>query len=324
MNLFVNNFFINFVSLFFVSVLVVFLCSSSNIIIFLLILEWNGLLVVLLLFVGLSFSVSESVFIYYILNTLVFILFLWGVVLSLEELIILSFFLKLGFFPFIWWFPFLSDSLNFYLIFIFSVIQKLFPLLLVYWNSCIVLEGVLLAVIINVVISLINLVYNQNNIKVFLAWSSNINYSWILYIFFKSWAYGVSYYIFYVISFTFFIYFISSYNEFWDQICVTNWLGLLVCLLTFCSFSGFPPFIGFYYKLIFFSTVDGKVLSMGLSNLVYSGVCSVFFVWNAFIYINMVFKLNVNKWFFGLVDYSYYGICFIVWYILFSFYVLYI
>nr|UKA77690.1 NADH dehydrogenase subunit 2 [Platydemus manokwari] len=272
-----------------------------------------------------GYVVSESVFVYYILNTLSFILFLWGILFLSEDLVILSFFLKLGFFPFAWWFPYISDSLNYFSFFVLSVVQKLVPLCLFFWNNSLCSSIFYFAVFVNVLISLINLVYNQNNVKVFLAWSSSINFSWILVIFFQRWTYGISYYFYYILVFSFFIYALSSENCFWDQICVSNSSVLLVCIVSLCAFSGFPPFLGFFYKLIFFSSWSLNFFLVNVvSSLVWVFLFSLLFAFNSFVYINMLFKLNVNKWYLSASVNSSYLVYFFFLFILFSFSSIYI
>nr|YP_011013897.1 NADH dehydrogenase subunit 2 [Arthurdendyus triangulatus]WPY71420.1 NADH dehydrogenase subunit 2 [Arthurdendyus triangulatus] len=319
---FINVFLLNFLSVFSVLGMLFFICSTVNIISFFLLLELNGFLVVLILFLNSFYETTESVFLYFILNTLVFIMFLWGVSFESEDLILLSLFLKLGFFPFIWWFPYLSDNISYFSFFILSVVQKSFPLFLIYWNNFLDVGFSLVLVLLTVFISLINLVYNQNNIKVFLAWSSNINFSWILLILFRLWSFGFSYYFFYSIVFCVLIYVIRFESLFWDQLCISNLNVLLICLVTFCSFAGFPPFIGFYYKYVFFSMWEDIQGEFPL--LLYGSIFSLFFTWNSFVYINMLFKLNINKWVFHYSFYSQHLVYLFIIYLfisLFSFYV---
>lgn len=316
---FYNNLIIKFFSISFIIISIFFLFSVSNLVSFLLFLELNGFLLVLLLFIKSRYETSEFIFLYFILNTLVFILFLWGVSFCKELLVILSLFLKIGFFPFLWWFPYLVDNCSFFSFFLIGILQKGIPLFVIFWNNLLDYQLFVILSILTVSISLVNLVYNQNKIKVFLAWSSSINFSWILLVFIQWWSFGFSYYFFYCIVICFFLYAIRREGVFWDQVCFSNSRILVVSLVTFCSFSGFPPFIGFYYKYIFFRFWNFDYDFLGIS-LVYGLLLALIFALNSFIYINMMFKLKIKKWTFQYNIFSRFFIYLFIIYIFFSFY----
>jgi len=115
---------------------------------------------------------------------------------------------------------------------------------------------VLLMVLITVVISLLNLYYNQKNIKVFLAWSSKINFRLILMIMYVNWLSGLLYLVLYLLVVIIFLYRLEYQSQYWDQYRIRSLGEMLGLVLGLCTFSGLPPFLGFFYKYIFLSRIN--------------------------------------------------------------------
>lgn len=273
------------------------LCSCSKIMLFILLLEWKGLLVIFLIYSDNEVSIGDSIFIYFIVKSIVFLLIMWGFLFCCEKLIVLGMLLKLGFFPFLWWFPYIRDSLRYFSFFVLSLVQKLFPLLFIYWHCYVNFKGVMFFVILNVVLSILNLMFNQNNIKLFIAWSSNINYSWMVIMFLQWWEYGLTYYLLYSIRVIMLLLSLGNKNLYWDQLASSNVKRKITILLILASFSGFPPFIGFFYKIMFFGAFNFNPdrHSNELSMYFIWFILTLLFIWKSFIYINVLFKLNLKK-----------------------------
>lgn len=288
---------LNVLCLIYIVFFIFLLCSCRKIILFVLLLEWKGLLVIFLLYSDNEVSIKDSIFVYFIVNSIVFLLIMWGFLFCCENIIILGMLLKLGFFPFLWWFPYIRESLSYFSFFVLSLIQKLFPLLFIYWHCYVHFKMVLFFVILNVVLSIINLMVNQNKIKLFIAWSSNINYRWMVIMFLQWWEYGLTYYFLYSLRVMILLLNLGSKNFYWDQLVSLKPKNSLRILLIFASFSGFPPFVGFFYKIMFFRAFNFNPdrHSNELSNYFIWLVLTFLFIWKSFIYINVLFKLNLNK-----------------------------
>lgn len=108
-------------------------------------------------------------------------------------MLVVAFFVKLRFFPFVWWFPYIRDQIKFFCFFLVGVLNKIFPLILIGIKGFFSEEILLLMVLVSLIISLINLCYKQKNIKAFLAWSSKINFSLIIMIMVVNWLRGLVY-----------------------------------------------------------------------------------------------------------------------------------
>jgi len=238
--------------------------------------------------------VSRMLVYLYVVKVVSFILVMWSVVLIKEELLILALFFKLRFFPFVWWFPYISDQLKVFCFFLIGILKKIFPLILIAVKNNISRTFILITVLITMVISLVNLFMKQNKIKVFLAWSSKMNFRLILLVMQINWLSGLIYLCFYVFMVTVFLFSLEIQKEFWDQFCLSDVKKLSGLLLGLSVFSGLPPFLGFFCKYIVFVGIN-KIFEKTMTLVVFF---FFFFLMTmqSFIYINMLFKLKLKKW----------------------------
>nr|AKC99405.1 NADH dehydrogenase subunit 2 [Obama sp. MAP-2014] len=209
-----------------------------------------------------------------------------------EVIFLLSMLVKLSLFPFIWWYPYISEQVNCFIFFLLTIVQKFFPLVLIQINNGILYDFIFInLIIISIVISIINLFYNMNNIKIFLAWSSTINACWILLIFIHSFLIGFNYWFCY--SIIFFLLIISLGNNliYWDQFTVIGGFRLFFSFICLCSFSGFPPFLGFFYKYLIFGSFEELEFTLNSSILI-SFMIFFFIFLNSIAYIILLFKIN--------------------------------
>nr|UHA56308.1 NADH dehydrogenase subunit 2 [Diversibipalium sp. MNHN JL281] len=229
----------------------------------------------------------------FISSVVSFLLVVWAVVLFSETLLLLGFFFKLGFFPFIWWFPYISGLMSYFCYFMFGVVVKIFPLFLVTYNQLFTVSSLFIVVSLTVFLSLLNLVTNQNNIKVFLAWSSNVNLGWVVLMMASNWSLGVGYMLLYLTTVSVLLFFLGENNCYWDQFVSSGIVSVLIYMLVMVSFMGLPPFLGFLCKFMLFnSLVDFNYEQLGTIIFL---VIIVLVTFNVFVYINMLFKLNVLK-----------------------------
>lgn len=176
-------------------------CMSS----FLLYFEFIAISLVFYVCVLMGLQMSKALLYIYSVNVLAFLIVLWGVVIKKEVLLVISFFLKLRFFPFVWWFPYISDQVNLVCFFLVGLLKKVFPLVLIYVKNSVSGFVFVVFVYITAFISLVNLCLNQNNIKLFLAWSSKIKFSIVIMIMHVNWVSGLVYLVLYVVMVMFFL-----------------------------------------------------------------------------------------------------------------------
>nr|YP_010736720.1 NADH dehydrogenase subunit 2 [Bipalium admarginatum]WEM34735.1 NADH dehydrogenase subunit 2 [Bipalium admarginatum] len=250
-----------------------------------------------------SSNFGSYVAILFVSSVIPFIMIMWGLLASSEVYLVIAFFFKLSFFPFLWWFPYLSSFLTFFLFFVFGVINKIFPVILLFINQIISFNVIFLISLLTIVLSLINLMYFQNDIKIFLAWSSNANFGWMILVMSQVWIGGLVYFFLYLSLLFYILVCFSDSNTFFDQLNNSGYLEKLFFFFLLISFLGLPPFFGFFYKYVFINSV------VGFDFLNNSTVILVFIIVlvtiNSFIYINLLFKINMlsfffflNKWFF--------------------------
>nr|UHA56320.1 NADH dehydrogenase subunit 2 [Humbertium sp. MNHN JL090] len=229
----------------------------------------------------------------FISSVIPFLFIVWGVILLNELIVIFAFLFKLSFFPFVWWFPFLSSFLNFFLFFILGIVNKIFPLLMIFLNHLVSFNVLFFMSILTIFISLINLIMFQNDLKVFFAWSSNINFGWIIILMSQVWLGGLVYLVIYVSLISLLFLYIEENGLFFDQFLNNSINTVLIILVVLVSFLGLPPFLGFLYKFILINSLVNFDY-MQLSALIMITLIMLL-TFNSFVYINILFKLNVLK-----------------------------
>lgn len=167
---------------------------------------------------------------------------------SLPSLLLMATAIKSGTPPFHFWFPQLIEEVNWLQIILLLVVQKIIPLIFIFYSIRI------LSILVIIRRGLIGAIggFNQNSIKKILAYSSIVHMGWLIISMNSGIEITLLYFIFYSIIIVSFIFSLkdssirinrftpSKFNpQFWN---LTNSL----CLF---SLSGLPPFLGFFIKI---------------------------------------------------------------------------
>nr|YP_009759741.1 NADH dehydrogenase subunit 2 [Phauda flammans]QIQ56353.1 NADH dehydrogenase subunit 2 [Phauda flammans] len=228
---------------------------------------WIGLEINLLSFIPLisnpnNMMMSEASLKYFLTQTIASINFLFMILMKMfllnffkfENLIMIminsSLLMKIGSFPFHFWFPNIIEGLSWFNTFLLLTWQKISPMILLsyYFNK----NFIILIMMFNSIIGAIGGI-NQSSIRKLMVFSSINNLSWmlaailisenlwLLYMFIYSFIISLMCYLFYMTN-TFYI----------NQMFLMNFNSLIKILLTinFLSLGGLPPFIGFFSKWI--------------------------------------------------------------------------
>jgi len=193
-------------------------------------------------------------FYYFLVQVIGTILFLWGSILNSFNVIgLLGFFIKLGYFPFFVWVPSIIVRLSWARIFLISTIQKLpiillFRLIFDYDRNLIVFIS-----LITIVLSIFGMFLKINKLKNVFGWSSIIKTRFILVILSVSFNLALLYFIFYSIHVFFFCFCLykSKFNKLWFNYNKLDSFWLIKGFFSFFFFSGLPPFLRFFYKILF-------------------------------------------------------------------------
>jgi len=182
-------------------------------------------------------AVSSSLFL------ISYILFIYSYRINYNIIIAFSILTKLGIFPIFMWFPQVASQISWFSNLILITVQKSLPIfILSFLNSYIIY----ISLIISAAISVLGL-WNQNNLKFIIAYSSINHISWILisiYIKNMTWILYLNIYIIIIISI---IILLNNYNiKAISQINLfnTNFSSFII-IINFWSLGGLPPFVGF-------------------------------------------------------------------------------
>lgn len=169
----------------------------------------------------------------------------------IENIILISLFLKRGVAPFHFWFPEIIDGLRWTNAFILITWQKIAPLFLIsyYFNFSIIILTILISSYIGAINGL-----NQTSFKKLLAFSSINHLRWMLSrILFNErlWLlYFLNYFILNLpIVLLFFNLKIFQFNQIFNNFLFSSNLKIIL-ILNFLSLGGLPPFLGFFPKWI--------------------------------------------------------------------------
>jgi hypothetical protein len=145
--------------------------------------------------------------------------------------------LKLGIFPFYYWFVAIVREIGWLNIWILAIVQKfhlliLFPLFFKYFT--------LILVILTLIIVSLHLLFStikRKNNKEVISLISIIDSATLRLLYFFNLVYGVIYFILYGLLFFFLMYRFDCINK------------ILIILLRVLTIRGFPPFFGFFLKI---------------------------------------------------------------------------
>nr|QHR79485.1 NADH dehydrogenase subunit 2 [Gonimbrasia belina] len=228
---------------------------------------WIGLEINLLSFIPLISSPtnllsSEASLKYFLIQSISSINFLFIILLKLmmmknfylnnifSIMINSSLLMKMGSAPFHFWFPLISEGLNWINNFILMTWQKISPMILLsyYFNK----NFLYLVIIFNIIIGAISGL-NQTSLRKLMVFSSINNLGWMILTIMISENLWIFYFSLYSFLISILCIFFFNLNMFFiNQLFINNISSLIKInlLINFLSLGGLPPFLGFFPKWI--------------------------------------------------------------------------
>lgn len=285
-----------FIFLFFGVIGIFIILARNNVLFFFVGLELNTFSSLIIVFCKSDSKSNKGSIVYMVVKILATICLLWGIVFCSNFIFLLGLFFKMRFFPFLWWFPYIRDGLKYWCFIFLKVLQKVAPFMLLYVNKILSRNHLYLLISVSYGIALINLYYNQQNIKVFLAWSSTCNLRLMILFIVFSWRSSLLYFFIYSFVLVIFVFILNKeFVFYWRdlfQLKKTKAWVIFLCLLVF---MGFPPLLGFLYKAMFFlSLIYLGRWGFMVSFFIFFIVVFLLFC-NRVIYLNLATKLNLKK-----------------------------
>lgn len=213
-------------------------------------------------------------------------------------ILIISFSIKIGIFPFFYWPPLINLNLNWIIIFLISTTQKFIPLLLLNLfinrinNKSTNFLLILLASLSSIFSTIICL--NENNIKKIITYSSLNHLRWIIFIIIFDLSIFLIYYLFYSISIFLLCSFFNKFNinTFINFIKFQNFnykkfnfflsLNLLII-------RALPPFLTFIIKINAIKIIIERI------SILTSFILTLISIFTLIFYINIIIKLAVFR-----------------------------
>nr|UXO94140.1 NADH dehydrogenase subunit 2 [Dolichovespula xanthicincta] len=239
-------------------------------------------------------SISSMIMIFLMVlknNLLTLNMFEW-----VNFMLILSFSMKIGLFPFFYWPPLINTNLNWLMILLISTTQKFIPLMLLnlFINSIFDKSTNFLLLLLASLSSLSSTIMcmNEVNIKKIMTYSSLNHLSWMIFIIIFDISLFLVYFLFYTISMQILCFFLNKFNinTFFNFIKFQsfNYKEFNFFLtLNFLIISALPPFLTFIIKI---SAI--KVMIEGMS-LFSSFIFSLLSMFTLIFYMNVIIKMNL-------------------------------
>lgn len=226
---------------------------------------------------------------YFIVQVIGTLFLLWGCILKFNSLFgLIGLFIKLGFFPFFWWVPLMVSKLNWFAIYILTVIQKIPSLFLIRWFD-IQENQILIIGMFTLRVRIIGMYNSVKSLKLLFGWSSVIKTSLaIQLIVLRNSFICLCFFLLYSIISLYccLCFYKSKFNSLRKLIKLRGkeLVWLFKGLLSLFFFTGIPQ-LGFIYKVMFFS---------GITNLNLEWLVLIWLVINIFfqvvVYV-LVFKI---------------------------------
>nr|UNO53585.1 NADH dehydrogenase subunit 2 [Ixodes granulatus] len=201
-----------------------------------------------------NFLSSNSMLIYFIIQSFSSSLFFFSSLLEtvyktnmLIFLILMSMMIKLGAPPFHMWFPQISEGLNLYPFFILLTLQKMIPLFIIsIFNNIFIIPFIIISSITGSIGG-----FNQISMKKILAFSSISHLAWMMSLIICNQFFWMMYLLIYSmillkISMNFKKNYIVSINNL--NLMKLNFFNKVSMITLFLSLGGLPPFLGFFMK----------------------------------------------------------------------------
>nr|YP_005351124.1 NADH dehydrogenase subunit 2 [Emplectonema gracile]AEC12105.1 NADH dehydrogenase subunit 2 [Emplectonema gracile] len=188
-----------------------------------------------------------------------------------------SLFLKVGVFPFHWWVPGVFSGSSWFGVFLLSTWQKVAP---VFIFSSFFSSGFIFLMF-SCFSSLVGGIsgVGQTSVRAILAFSSVSHAGWFFCLFCVSSLYGFVYFFIYLFSSAVMILFlwVLDYCRV-SQVFFSSFFVCFVFFICLMTVSGFPPFFGFFSKLLAFMVLNSSLLSfLCLCVLIVGSLFSLYF-----------------------------------------------
>lgn len=203
-----------------------------------------------------SHSAKNKILVYFIVQVVGSILFVWGsMIIGISLFCVLGVLLKLGVFPFFFWVSPLITDLKWFSIFVILVLKKIPGFFILRHTLDLDSFWVFWCCFFTLVVSTIYL-YNQvTSLKSLLAWSSINKRGLLVLLCSSSFLVFIVYFVVYrllVSLICFFFRFEKKEGNYLGSYFFSKQSLFYVGLLVFFFFVGLPPFLVFIYKVLFF------------------------------------------------------------------------
>nr|QPB46205.1 NADH dehydrogenase subunit 2 [Bemisia tabaci] len=294
---------------------------------------WYLMEVCFVLFMGLcasgkGYSISEVMMMYYLVQVSVSLLMSVFILVYMFNLgylhsfiLILGLMVKMGMFPFHFWFILVCGKLDWMVFFILSTLMKLIPLILVYY---------LFSISSFFFVTLGSMIFgsfmglNNGTIQKMMSYSSMINVCWLIYSMSVSLMMFFLYYFSYSIMLWWLINLLSDHNIFYISQFKMNSVSFnekIVIFVYGLSISGFPPFLGFLIKWLVINYLWYLGLKFMLSLMVMISVLAVYFYLQMFFFVMLLFSGWMKWYIYSFYNFGVFSFFFMTSYIiLFIFY----
>nr|ATG83175.1 NADH dehydrogenase subunit 2 [Tricentrus sp. EMHAU-15062504] len=239
---------------------------------------------------------SESCIKYFIIQSLSSTIMMMGVIMMLElnstSILIMSILLKLGVSPFHTWIISIIEGMSYYSITLMLTLMKLAPINMLSYLNTNLNVFVLLGLFIGSFSGL-----NQNSIKKIMVYSSIFNMSMVI-LSINSTEVWLMFFILYSTSLILLNYLIMKLNlNYINQMIINNFnLPIKICCwLTLLSMGGFPPFMGFFGKMMVIKFLIMTNELMICTMLVLTSLLVMFF-YTRMVILSIILFFNIPKW----------------------------
>nr|WHN78845.1 NADH dehydrogenase subunit 2 [Charaxes kahruba] len=274
---------------------------------------WIGLEINLLSFIPLisnnnNLLNSEASLKYFLTQSIASINFLFTIILSMilmKNFFFDNFFsiminstllMKMGSFPFHFWFPNIIEGLSWFNCFILMTWQKISPMILLSYYLNINL--LMIIMIFNTLVGAIG-GFNQTSIRKLMAFSSINNLGWMMSALMISETLWMIYFILYSFLISIMCFLFHMLNIFYINQMFNfniNFIIKISIMINFLSLGGLPPFLGFFPKwMIINYLISNKLFIISFIFIMMSLIMLIFYI--RIIYSSFLFFSFKFKWF---------------------------
>nr|QDH82236.1 NADH dehydrogenase subunit 2 [Parapolybia varia] len=258
----------------------------------------------MVLFMSLQSKSTTNSFNYFIIQSISSLILLMLMIIKnymldnnnlINSLIILTFSMKLGMFPFFIWMPIIYSNMNWILIFFMSTTQKIIPMLILnlmfnFNNQTNIMQLIYLMVIISSMIASLLSIKELNMKKIF-SFSSINHSSWMLFIISIDQSMFFLYFLFYSFSMIFVCLILNKFdinkiNQLFKLNLFNHKFINMLLSLNILILSSLPPFLTFLIKM---NTMKVILFNNHLITILMFTILSIFTV---IFYMTILIKMN--------------------------------